>query len=620
MEGAAVAQRADEAMKRLLESSPRGVSAGAGDHSPAATRGDRWIAVAVGLGSFVVYAAGACPTIYVGDSGELVTAVHVLGVPHPTGYPLYVLLGKLWTLVLPLGSVAYRMSLFSAACAAVACAFAFLAARGLGCGRVAALFAALLLAFSPSFWGEANVQRVYALNAAFVTGATCAALAWWRSRSRRALLWTVFLCALGAANHTFMALYGVAFAGLLLFAAPAAILRPATLAAVLAAGTIGLLPYAYLPIASSFDPPLDWGNPETWSGFVDVVLRRDFWGRAWIESPVDVVTIAADYLAGMAREVAWVGVLPLAIGLWAARRDGFGVFLMAVMAINLLAMAAHGSRSDLFIWHRYYIPSYAIAALCAGIGIETAGRRLGRALPVAALALPVALLIGGWDRFDRSDYRIAEEFSRHLLATIPPGATLAATDDNILFVLIYLTMVEGVRPDVDLILQGVADAAPERRRFDPATEPLYFTHHPNWNHPELDVVPVGLAFRVWRRGQPLPELPSPPDELAARTGVEHDYLTRNLVGHYYFMLGFTAEREDWRRATSLLERAMREAPDNDVLFYNVGLIYERNGDVAAALAAFRRSHEINPRPIAGASRARASDKIEALEARLRSAR
>src|SRR5438876_2633264 len=78
---------------------------------------------------FLVYALGACPTIYVGDSGELVTAVHLLGIPHPTGYPLYVLLGKLWTLLLPAGSIAWRMSLFSAGCAAAACGALYVLAR-----------------------------------------------------------------------------------------------------------------------------------------------------------------------------------------------------------------------------------------------------------------------------------------------------------------------------------------------------------------------------------------------------------------------------------------------------------------------------------------------------------
>ena len=60
-------------------------------------------AVAVGLSLFlfVVYALGASRTIYVGDSGELITAVYLLGVPHPSGYPLFVMLGKLWTLLVP---------------------------------------------------------------------------------------------------------------------------------------------------------------------------------------------------------------------------------------------------------------------------------------------------------------------------------------------------------------------------------------------------------------------------------------------------------------------------------------------------------------------------------------
>ena len=56
------------------------------------------------LGLFTVYALGACRTIYVGDSGELVTAVYLLGIPHPSGYPVYCLLGKLWTLLATWGS------------------------------------------------------------------------------------------------------------------------------------------------------------------------------------------------------------------------------------------------------------------------------------------------------------------------------------------------------------------------------------------------------------------------------------------------------------------------------------------------------------------------------------
>src|SRR5436190_16019954 len=79
----------------------------------------RWAATTVAGMAFAVYAAGACPTIYVGDSGELVTAAATLGIPHPTGLPRYVFLGRLWIMAVPFGSIAWRMSLFSAAWAAL---------------------------------------------------------------------------------------------------------------------------------------------------------------------------------------------------------------------------------------------------------------------------------------------------------------------------------------------------------------------------------------------------------------------------------------------------------------------------------------------------------------------
>ncbi|MQY69884.1 MAG: DUF2723 domain-containing protein [Firmicutes bacterium] len=65
------------------------------------------------LVSFGVYLKTLCPTVYIGDSGELIAAAYTLGIPHPPGYPLYCLLGKLFTL-LPFGTIAYRVNLMSA--------------------------------------------------------------------------------------------------------------------------------------------------------------------------------------------------------------------------------------------------------------------------------------------------------------------------------------------------------------------------------------------------------------------------------------------------------------------------------------------------------------------------
>jgi tetratricopeptide (TPR) repeat protein len=96
--------------------------------------------------------------------------------------------------------------------------------------------------------------------------------------------------------------------------------------------------------------------------------------------------------------------------------------------------------------------------------------------------------------------------------------------------------------------------------------------------------------------------------------VPKDELARNLIGELHYMLGFTLAQRDWRRGQAEFALAAGAAPDNDVLFYNLGLVYHRNGLEDDALAAFKRSDEINPRALANRQRIRASDKIVEIEA------
>jgi hypothetical protein len=570
---------------------------------------------------FAVYAAGACRTIYVGDSGELVTAVYLLGIPHPSGYPLYVMLGKLWTLLVPAGSIAFRMSLFSAACAAAACGLLFRLGRRIGLTRTASLLAALLLAFGPSFWSQANIQRVYSLNAVFVLLATLLAWRWSRLGEDRALALAFFTCALGASNHLFMAVYAACLVLFVLVTRPST-LRSWRVMALSAAGALaGLSPYLYLPLRSRSNPRLDWGDPETLEALGTVVFRESFWERAWLESPADLLVVAWDWLWSLGPELLWAGTaLALAGILWGWRRCGSFLLLpLLVMSANVISLALHGSRTDIFIWHRYYIPSYIMAALLAGLGADALLRRLHPRVRPALLLVPLALLIIGWSPSDRSRYRVADEFSRTLLGSLPPGAHLIATDDNVLFTSMYLHLVEGVRPDVNLILQGVGGIDLPPLRFDPDRDPLFFTHHPNWNVPRLEIVPVGIAFRAWRSGRPWPEPALPPERLEGEldSRVPKDHLTQNLIGQFHYMRGVTFERRDWPRAREEFDRARAAAPENDVLFYNLGLILRRNGLLDEAIEDFRRSQAINPRHLASHSRPRPSDRVAELEAAIR---
>lgn len=111
------------------------------------------------------------------DSLEFPLVVHRLAIAHPTGYPLYILLGKLFALG-PWHNVAWAVNLVSAVAGAVTITLVYLLARFLSVRRLPALLAAMALAVSPVFWSQAVVAEVYTLNSAFVAGLLCLALRW----------------------------------------------------------------------------------------------------------------------------------------------------------------------------------------------------------------------------------------------------------------------------------------------------------------------------------------------------------------------------------------------------------------------------------------------------------
>jgi len=157
------------------------------------------IAVILALSSLALYVRTAAPTVLTADSGEFQFVPYIAGIAHPTGYPLYTMLGWLWSHALPLGDVAYRMNLFSALWAALAVALLYLtsvlflrlASPNIPQGGlyVSALVAAATLAVSQTFWSQAVIAEVYSLHAFFVVLVFYLLLRWeaaagmsWRAR------------------------------------------------------------------------------------------------------------------------------------------------------------------------------------------------------------------------------------------------------------------------------------------------------------------------------------------------------------------------------------------------------------------------------------------------------
>jgi hypothetical protein len=134
-------------------------------------------AVVVSVAIFTLYTGTLVPGVLDGDHGEFQYVPRVLGLPHPTGYPLYLLLGWLWSW-LPVGTLAFRMNLFSALWGAVTVTLLFIIARRQGLSPPAALGGALALGLAGTFWLFSAIAAVYTLHTALLAGAILLWLRW----------------------------------------------------------------------------------------------------------------------------------------------------------------------------------------------------------------------------------------------------------------------------------------------------------------------------------------------------------------------------------------------------------------------------------------------------------
>ena len=134
---------------------------------------DRNIALSLSVLVLVVYGLTMCPTIYTGDDGDFETAMATGGICHPTGYPLFTLLGRLFLLLLapileePAARINFMTALFGAS--AVGLFYRFVATMSVP--RSLAAMTSLILGFAPTLWQQSLSCEVYSLTCLFLCSA-----------------------------------------------------------------------------------------------------------------------------------------------------------------------------------------------------------------------------------------------------------------------------------------------------------------------------------------------------------------------------------------------------------------------------------------------------------------
>ncbi len=257
-------------------------------------------AAGASAGALLLYALTLGPTTWFWDTSEYIATAYILGIPHPPGNPLFVVIGRVWTMLLaPTGlDVAVRVNLFAAVTSALATGFFFLVSyrilRGwLGEGEgparwfplAGAWAGALMGATAFTVWNQSNVnEKVYTLSVLGIAIVSWLALRWYDRRDEPGSGWllvlAVYLMILGSTNHLMALLPAPALALMVLSERPRVLLdRNLVMRGVLAL-VLGLSFNFFLPIRSAQQPIINEGEPicESMVGAAVAIYTQGRWG------------------------------------------------------------------------------------------------------------------------------------------------------------------------------------------------------------------------------------------------------------------------------------------------------------------------------------------------------
>ncbi|MCK5734087.1 MAG: DUF2723 domain-containing protein [Candidatus Latescibacteria bacterium] len=384
---------------------------------------NRIVAGLVFLIAFGVYLKTMAPTTSFWDCGEYIATSYTLGVPHPPGAPLYILIGRLFTFLPFWEEIAQRINLISVLSSALTVMLTYLITVRLiklWKGKldtpsdrvttyVGGAVAALSLAFSDTFWFNAVEAEVYAPSMLFTALGIWLALLWMEKHrlpeGNRLLLFVVYLFGLGGGVHLLCWLTIPTILMLMVFTDTNPLKNMLLWVAVPVLFLLGYSTYYLLMVRAGLDPSINLNDPATWESFKYFLQRKqygegstllsmldrraDFWGyQIWNmyfkyffqQFQVTLVSWTATFRAatGNTPMLVKIPVIPLALGFGGmilhARKDPKRLLaFLTLFVIMGLGLAVYLNMPDPQPRERDYVFVGAFWAFALWIGIGATG-------------------------------------------------------------------------------------------------------------------------------------------------------------------------------------------------------------------------------------------------------
>jgi hypothetical protein len=424
-----------------------------------------WIAGVSLLAGFFYWLTASRSVGYI-DSGELATACYYLGIPHPTGYPLYANLGKLATVLLP-GAVIWRCILLSLILTAASAGVMFslikkiLPSSKLGLSKYVAASISLFIALSPVWWSQGTGNEVYCLTLLTNLLAILCLVQYATSKFAKHLIIGFYLWGLAFCVHmsSIFLLPAIAFLTISTDGLKQ-ILRPRYIWA-LAFFVFALSFYIYLPIRAGFGPFLNWSNASSFQGLLNHVSGWQY--RVWMFKS----------LAKMFQGIAYFGKLLYQqfgiVGIFLIITGGIKLFvgklkLAGFFVLIILADIFYSANYEIIDIESYYLLTFASFAIFAAVGLasiiesimslkwvksNTRWARLG--IIICLIALPVSNLSQNYSNQDEGHVQYVTAGVTNIMNSMESNGIALIENWDFYSPWLYYHYIERIRPDAVLI-------------------------------------------------------------------------------------------------------------------------------------------------------------------------
>jgi hypothetical protein len=426
---------------------------------------ERFLPVLLFLSLLVIYGLTLAPGLTWAnsgsDGGDLITAAATGGVPHPTGYPVYILLVRAFQF-LPIGSLAFRTNLLSALTAALAALLVYeLVTRSLPShNRLAGLISAYAFGLSPLLWSQAVIAEVYALQTFFVVLILYLSIFPAFSNEKKSDLVFGLSTGLALGNHlTTVFLLPIFLASTISHRESKWQLDLRSLSRRLMSLGMGLLVYLVLPLRALAHPPVNWGNPVTLKNFGWLVSAQVYQDRVFALTLPSLWERIQSAAALLLDQFGIVGLVVSLLGLVLFLQPSSLQRSTLWIVIVFSAFAMVYATIDSFL---YFIAPVLSFSIWIGVGVEglmekisSRFQRTGWMAGLLFLFYLFAIAGGHWTQVDASRDERAEQFGELIMAQMPADTLVFAEGDQVIFSLWYFHYALHQRADIVVIASNL---------------------------------------------------------------------------------------------------------------------------------------------------------------------